>query len=85
MSIVEEVRKTIKEALPDAQVEVFDPMNDQTHLEAVVVSPLFEGKNLVARHRMVMGPLEEHFKTRLHALSLKTYTPKQYDDRKRNS
>jgi stress-induced morphogen len=78
MSITEEVQRAIEEAIPGAEVRVLDPMNDNTHLEAVVVSPKFEGVSLVARHQMVMQPLTKHFNTTLHALALKTYTPEQW-------
>lgn len=35
----------------------------------------FEGKNQVARHRMIYSLLTEEFAAGLHALALKTKTP----------
>jgi len=84
MSIINEIKKTLKAALPDSEVYVLDPRNDQVHLEAIVISPLFIGVSLVKQHRMVMQPLNEHFNEGLHALALKTYTPEQWKKRQQN-
>uniref|UniRef100_A0A182WG93 dolichyl-P-Glc:Man9GlcNAc2-PP-dolichol alpha-1,3-glucosyltransferase n=1 Tax=Anopheles minimus TaxID=112268 RepID=A0A182WG93_9DIPT len=43
----------------------------------VVVSTQFQGKPLLARHRLVNAALEEELKT-IHAFSQKTYTPEQW-------
>jgi len=84
MSIINIIKKTLKTALPDSEVYVLDPRNDQVHLEAIVISPLFIGATLVKQHRMVMQPLNDHFKEGLHALALKTYTPEQWKKRQQN-
>ena len=44
---------------------------------AVIVSSQFEGKALLARHRLVNSALEEELKT-IHAFSQKTFTPEQW-------
>ncbi len=79
----------IKEAIEnafkgDVQVEILDPRQDGVHLEAIVVSDAFEGMGLLDRHRKVMSPLTEQFATTLHALALKTYTRKEYEDARNN-
>ncbi|OQR80949.1 hypothetical protein ACHHYP_16974 [Achlya hypogyna] len=43
-----------------------------------VASPTFEGKNVVAQHRLVNQVLKEEI-AGMHGLTLKTYTPAQYD------
>ena len=77
--IVEQIRATILAALPDANVMVNDPMNDGQHFQAVVISPQFEGLSLVKQHQMVMRPLTQAFATTVHALSLKTFSPSQWE------
>jgi len=74
MEICLDIEKIILNQLKGALVFVTDPMNDGTHLEAVVVSDEFIGKPLIAQHRRVMTLLKESFNTDLHALKLKTYT-----------
>lgn len=61
--------------LPDAKVDVRDPMNDNTHFEATVLSPSFAGKTKVQQHKMVYAALGDSFDGPLHALALKTGTP----------
>ncbi|KYQ50868.1 BolA-like protein 2 [Trachymyrmex zeteki] len=46
-----------------------------------VVSDLFQGKPLLVRHRLVYGVLEEELKT-IHAISLTTLTPEQWEKTK---
>ena len=50
-----------------------------THFTVVVVSKDFEGKSLVARHRLVNGTLVKEFKSGLHALVIKALTPLEFD------
>lgn len=76
--LTEEVKQAILETLPGAYVEVLDPMNDQTHLEALVVAKEFESISLVKQHQLVMRALKSHFHESLHALKLKTVKPSQF-------
>jgi stress-induced morphogen len=73
----EELERLVKGALPDAEVAARDLTGGQDHYELTVVSPAFEGRSLVERHRMVYAPLEGPLKGPLHALTLKVYTPKE--------
>jgi acid stress-induced BolA-like protein IbaG/YrbA len=52
--------------------------DDGTHFEAVIVSPAFEGKRMVAQHQLVYGALGDRMKAEIHALGMKTYTPEQW-------
>jgi len=45
--------------------------------DAIIVSSKFEGKALLARHRLVNSVLEEELKT-IHAFTQKTLTPEQW-------
>ncbi len=76
--LTDEIKQAIELALPDAEVHVLDPMNDNTHLEAVVIDPQFEGMSLVKQHQAVMKPLKGHFASVLHALKLKTFSPSEW-------
>jgi BolA-like protein 1 len=58
-----------------------NPLTEGTHLDVTVVSPKFDGVNLINRHRMVHGALKEAFAGALHALELKTYTPQEWQER----
>ena len=50
------------------------------HYQVTVVSPLFEGKSAVERHRMVYAALATEMGHAIHALALTTLAPSQQDD-----
>jgi stress-induced morphogen len=75
MMTTEQIERLILAGLPDAQVEVRDPMNDRTHFEALVLSPSFAGKTRIQQHKMVYAALGDSFDGPLHALALKTGVP----------
>jgi len=75
----EEIKTTLEKALPEATIAVQDLTGGGDHFQVVVVSSSFEGKGLVDQHQMVYGALRESLgNERIHALSLKTYTPEQW-------
>ena len=49
------------------------------HLEAVIVSKEFEDKNLIDRHRLVYDSVGDLMKHEIHALSMKTLTPEEWE------
>ncbi len=72
----EELKKLIETALAVSHLEV---SGDGRHFSAIVVSNAFAGKNMIAQHRLVYAALGSRFDTdAVHALSLKTYTPDQW-------
>jgi acid stress-induced BolA-like protein IbaG/YrbA len=52
--------------------------DDGTHFDAVIVSPAFEGKRMVAQHQLVYAALGDRMRAEIHALGMKTYTPTQW-------
>ena len=77
-----EVEGLIRNGIPDAHVEVRDTTGGGDHFEALIVSSMFEGKGLVERHQTVYKALGDAMRVRVHALSLKTLTPAQYENRR---
>jgi len=77
-----EVESLIRQGIPDAHVEVRDTTGGGDHFEALIVSTVFEGKGLVERHQTVYKALGDAMRVRVHALSLKTLTPTQYENRR---
>ena len=55
---------------------------DGAKLELVVVSTKFEGVPLLKRHRMVNDILKTELEGKIHALTMKTWTPAQYESKK---
>jgi acid stress-induced BolA-like protein IbaG/YrbA len=80
MVSLKQVEIMIQAKLPDAQVMVKDLTGGGDHLEATVVSSEFEGKTRVKQHQLVYDALQEAMASEaIHALALKTYTPKDWE------
>ncbi|KAH7518326.1 hypothetical protein FEM48_Zijuj09G0159500 [Ziziphus jujuba var. spinosa] len=51
----------------------------ETHFNLKIVSPKFEGLNLVKRHRLVYDALADELQSGLHALSIVAKTPQELE------
>ena len=69
---VKELEALIKEAFPDATVEIQDLAGDENHYSATVISSQFVGKSKIEQHKMVYSSLKGKMGNQLHALALKT-------------
>jgi acid stress-induced BolA-like protein IbaG/YrbA len=74
-----ELKARIESLAPGTRAEVTDLTGTMDHYQAVVISPVFEGKMMIEQHRMVYGLFKSEIDSNeVHALTLKTYTPQQY-------
>lgn len=71
----EDIRGYIASGL---QCEYLEVTGDGAHFEAIIVSPQFEGKRLIARHQLVYKALGDRMREEIHALSMKTLTPQEH-------
>ena len=69
---LKEIEKLIKEALPDAFVDIQDLAGDGNHYSATVTSSQFSGKSKIEQHKMVYNSLKGKMGNELHALSITT-------------
>jgi acid stress-induced BolA-like protein IbaG/YrbA len=76
----EDVRRYIAAGLECSVLEV---EGDGRHFSALIVSPAFEGRTRVARHQLVYAALGERMHAEVHALSMRTLTPAEYEARSR--
>lgn len=72
----DEMKARIESGIPGAEAHV---QTDGVHFEAVVVAPAFEGMARIKRHRLVYNLLREELREEVHALALKTYTPRDWE------
>jgi stress-induced morphogen len=70
-----DIETLIREALPDARIEIRDLAGDGDHYAATVVSSAFKGKTRVQQHQMVYSALQGRMGGVLHALALTTSAP----------
>ena len=69
---LKEIEMLIKEALPDANVEIQDLAGDGNHYSATIISSQFSGKSKIEQHKMVYNSLQGKMGNELHALAIKT-------------
>jgi stress-induced morphogen len=70
-----EIETLIRDAFPDATIEIRDLAGDGDHYAATVVTEAFRGKNRVQQHQMVYAALKGRMGGELHALALTTSAP----------
>ena len=69
---LKEIEKFIKEAMPDASVEIQDLAGDGNHYSATISSSEFIGKSKIEQHKIVYASLKGKMGNELHALAIKT-------------
>ena len=74
------IKELIETGLPDADVIVEG--DDGTHFQARIVSPSFSGLNMLQQHQMVYKTLGDKMGTEIHALSMQTLTPEEFEQQK---
>ncbi|WP_340618262.1 BolA family iron metabolism protein IbaG [Xenorhabdus entomophaga] len=76
-----EIKKVLMESLALDEAIV---SGDGSHFQVIVVGAIFDGLNRVKQQQTVYAPLMEYIAdNRIHALSIKAYTPAQWQrDRK---
>ena len=62
--------------------EYLEVDGDGHHFEAVGVSDAFDGKSRVQRHQLGYQTLGDRMRDEIHALSIKTYTPQEWENKR---
>ena len=76
----DDIKALILAGIPDASVIVNGA--DGTHFEALVISGKFKGKTMVQQHQLVYRALGEKMGRDIHALSIQTFTPEEWESKK---
>ena len=69
---VEEIKKLIKDSIPDATIEIKDLMGDNNHYSATIKSSKFNNLSKIDQHKLVYKSLKGKMGNELHALSITT-------------
>ena len=69
---LKEIETLIKDALPDAVIDIQDLAGDGNHYSATITSSEFKGKSKIQQHKMVYNSLKGKMGNELHALAIKT-------------
>ena len=59
--------------------------NGGFHLKAVIVSETFINKSLIERHKIIYAALGDLLKHEIHAFSMKTLTPDEWENKNNES
>jgi BolA protein len=88
MQTAGEINNIIVSALSPVRLDVINeshmhnvPAGSESHFKLVVVSEAFAGQSLIARHRTVNKLLAAQLEGGVHALSMHTYTPEEWQER----
>ena len=80
------IRSRLDEALKPVHVQLVNESDNhsvapgsETHWNLVVVSAAFEGRRLLQRHRAVYAALGDELRAGIHALTMKTLAPDEWD------
>lgn len=77
----DEIRQLIENGIDGVTATV---NGEGSHYDAIVVGDCFEGKSMVQQQKMVYAVLNEHITSgAIHALTIKAYTPEQWESAKR--
>ncbi len=73
----DEVKRLISAGLPNCEVMV---SGDGSHFEAIVIGEVFANLTPVKKQQLVYATVNERIRSgELHALSIKTYTPAEWE------
>ena len=70
---INEIKKLIKESIPDASIEIKDLAGDNNHYSATIKSKIFKNLNKIEQHKLVYKSLKGKMGNELHALSINTF------------
>ena len=69
---LDEIKKLIKDSIPDASIEIKDLMGDNNHYAATIKSAQFNNISKIEQHKLVYKSLKGKMGNELHALSITT-------------
>ena len=88
MSVQAGIEQKLQARFNPSYMEVVNESNNhnvapgsETHFKVVLVSDEFDGKTLVARHRLINQELREELQNKIHALALHAFTDSEWQDK----
>jgi BolA protein len=86
VSVQTEIERKLGEQLSPSLLEVTNESSmhsvapgSETHFKVLVVSPAFAGQSPLERHRMVYAVLADELKRGVHALTITSRTPDEWE------
>jgi len=92
MSVQEAIEHKLRQELEPLHLEVLNeshmhnvPEGSESHFKVYVVSPAFEGQKRLNRQRTINRVLNEELTNGVHALSMHTLTPEEWEAKDRET
>jgi BolA protein len=86
VSIQQQIERKLRERFTPVVLEVVNesamhsvPAGSETHFKVTVVSDAFQGKTMVGRHRLIYVLLDDEIRGGLHALTITSRTPAEWE------
>ncbi len=86
MTVQERIQEKLVKELTPTQLQVENessmhsvPPGAESHFKVLIVSPMFEEKSLIQRHRMVYEVLGDDIRNTIHALTIAAQTPAEWE------
>lgn len=87
--VQQEIENKLQQTFNPVHLEVVNesymhnvPPGSESHFKVIIVSEAFADKRLIARHRLVNQTLADELANHIHALSIHTYTPQEWQQQK---
>jgi len=74
-----EIKQLIEKGLPGVTVRIDG--EDGVHFQGVIISEVFNGLSPLQRHQAVYKTLGDKMGREIHALSMQTYTPAEWEQK----
>lgn len=88
MTVADTIERKVAEAMTPVHLEIINeshmhnvPPGSESHFKLVIVSDVFDGKRLVGRHQLINALLKPELDGPVHALSMETLTPGEWEAR----
>ncbi len=82
MSLGETVIQRLKQAFPDARMELRDTTGSNDHWELEIASDAFSGLSRVKQHQAIYKPLRDLIDSnQIHALKISTFSLQDWENR----
>ena len=83
MDFAQKLKDTISQTIENSFIDVQDLTGEGNHIELILVSSRFENLSRIARQQLVMAQIKELWASGLHALTMKTWTPSEWETQKK--
>lgn len=88
MTVADTIEQKLVDAVQPLHLEVINeshmhnvPPGSESHFKLVIVSDIFSNLRLIARHQLINAALKTELAERIHALSMETHTPDEWEAR----